>query len=77
MYLDGNQFSQGDPTDRQLSLVNNTPMRIATNYSNTPPTGFFSGALDELEIYNRVLTPHEVLGIVAAGPLGKCRRIGF
>jgi len=61
------------PSDRLGSLVNASPLFIATNSTYIPPVGFLSGALDELEIYNRVLTPTEVLGIFNALSYGKCK----
>jgi hypothetical protein len=36
-------------------------------------TSFFNGLLDELEIFNRVLTAAEVKAIFAAGSAGKCK----
>jgi hypothetical protein len=63
----------GNPTTRQGSLVNASPLRIGTRTAAPPLTGFFKGNLDELEIFNRVLTPAEVHGIFSAGPAGKCK----
>jgi uncharacterized repeat protein (TIGR03803 family) len=39
----------------------------------SPTQNSFSGSLDEIEIFNRVLSPTEVAGIANAGMLGKCR----
>ncbi len=36
-------------------------------------SGFFVGALDELELFNRALTPQEIQAIYSAGPKGKCK----
>lgn len=62
-----------NPTGRLGSLVSNGPLRIGTRTAADPFTGWFKGSLDELEIYNRVLTPDEVLGIYKAQVLGKCK----
>ena len=78
-YYDGQCLSSGavcttsDPTDRTGSLVSAGPLRIGTRTAAEPFTGWFQGDLDELEIYNRVLTPAEVLGIYNAGSHGKCK----
>ena len=62
-----------NPTGRLGSLVSNGPLRIGTRTAADPFTGWFKGSLDELEIYNRVLKPDEVLGIYNALFLGKCK----
>ena len=61
-------------TGRLGSLVSNgTSLRIGSGYSYVQPNGWFLGALDELEIHNRVLTPTEINGIFQAGSDGKCK----
>ncbi len=55
------------------SLVNNSPLRIGTRTVTTPPTGWFFGSLDELEIFNRDLTTVEVSNIFQSGSSGKCK----
>jgi len=72
-YHNGLPFGPVLPTSRVGSLVNPSPLRIGARVASPPLTGFFEGALDELEIFNRVLTPTEVLNIYNAGPFGKCR----
>ena len=37
------------------------------------PLEFFSGAIDEVSIYNRALSPSEIAAIYEAGSAGKCR----
>ena len=72
-YLNGVvQVTTGNPTDRLGSFVNDSPLRIATRTADPPLSGWFGGALDEVEIYNRALTDAEVQSIVAA-PAGKCK----
>ncbi|HVF61092.1 MAG TPA: LamG domain-containing protein [Thermoanaerobaculia bacterium] len=72
-YYDGVLFGSANPTGRLGSLVNNSPLRIGTRTAASPLTGFYRGDLDELEIFNRVLTPAEVKSIFNAGPFGKCK----
>jgi hypothetical protein len=62
-----------DPTDRLGSLENNSPLRIGSRTAAPPLSGWFAGDLDELDIFNRALTPQEVASIFNAGALGKCR----
>ena len=52
---------------------NNNPLRIGARTPTAPTPGWFHGYLDELEIYNRELTPTEVLGIYGAGSFEKCK----
>ncbi|HEU0301545.1 MAG TPA: LamG domain-containing protein [Longimicrobium sp.] len=37
------------------------------------PTGHFAGLIDEVDVYDRVLTAAEIQAMVAAGSAGKCR----
>ncbi len=46
------------------------PMVIGRNVSN--PAFAFHGLIDELELFNRALSPQEIASIVIAGPSGKC-----
>jgi hypothetical protein len=71
-YLDGAPKGTLVPT-QILSLENKVPLRIGANGPANGGTSFFNGLLDELEIYNRVLTAAEVKAIFAAGPAGKCK----
>jgi Concanavalin A-like lectin/glucanases superfamily len=72
-YHNGILFGINDPTDRLGSLENDSPLRIGTRTAAPPLSGWFLGDLDELEIYNRALTPQEVAGIFSAGAFGKCK----
>ena len=72
-YHNGVQVGISDPTDRLGSLENSSPLRIGTRTAASPLSGWFAGDLDELEIFNRALTPQEVVSIFNAGALGKCR----
>jgi hypothetical protein len=72
-YHNGALIGIGNPTGRQGSLVNSSPLRIGARTAETPLTGFFEGALDELEIFNRVLLPAEVQSLYNAGSFGKCK----
>jgi len=72
-YHNGVAIGTNDPTDRMGSLKNNSPLRIGTRTADSPLTGWFRGDLDELEIFNRVLTPQEVFGIFQAATFGKCK----
>lgn len=41
------------------------------------PTGFFNGVLDEIELFDRALTPAEIQAIHAAGSGGKAKTYAF
>jgi hypothetical protein len=64
-----------NPTARLGSLANNSPLRIGSRTAATALTGWFRGDIDELEIFNRELTPQEVLGIYNAQQAGKCKTL--
>jgi hypothetical protein len=59
-----------DPTTRKGSLTNSSPLRFGRRTVDQP--GWFKGTLDEIEIYNRVLTPAEITDIFVAGSAGRC-----
>ena len=65
----------GNPFNRLGSLANNSPLRIGTRTTANPLTGWFQGDIDELEIFNRVLTNAEVYGIYQAQGSGKCKTL--
>jgi hypothetical protein len=70
-YLDGAAKGTSVPT-QMGSLVNKVPLRIG---ANSPAWGgaYFNGSMDELEMFNRVLTAAEIKAIYAAGLNGKCK----
>jgi hypothetical protein len=71
-YLDG--ASKGTSAIAHTgSLVNHSPLRIGANGAANGGSNSFNGSMDELEIFNRVLTPAEVQAIFAAGSSGKCK----
>lgn len=72
-YHNGALIGINNPTNRKGSLENSSPLRIGTRTTASPLTGWFKGDLDELEIYNRALTPEEIARIFNAGAFGKCK----
>ena len=54
----------GTPKNNSVSAV----IGIAGNRQ----TGPFNGLIDEVEVFDRVLSSAEISGIYLAGPLGKC-----
>ena len=71
-YVDGVHVATFDPTIRPGSLTNANPLRMASRSSSV--TGLYRGALDEVELFPRVLSPTEVRSIYLAGSSGKCKR---
>lgn len=75
-YLDGVPIDKPfDPTPYQSGSLDSTaPLDIGVRESGgLGGGGFFKGGLDELEIFNRALSPGEVLSLALAGPSGKCK----
>ncbi len=70
-YVDGVHVATFDPTIRPGSLTNTAPLRMASRSSSV--TGLYRGALDEVELFPRVLTPVEVRSLYLAGSSGKCK----
>jgi Tol biopolymer transport system component len=71
-YLDGAPVGVAlNPTARAGSLSNTAPLRIGSLTQS--PGSLFRGAIDELEVIRRVLTPAEVKGLYAASTCGKCK----
>ncbi|HYO60010.1 LamG-like jellyroll fold domain-containing protein [Archangium sp.] len=50
---------------------NKHPLRIGSCSSSE--TGLFHGLIDEVTLWNRVLTPSEVASLYRAGSAGMCR----
>jgi hypothetical protein len=70
-YLDGVDTQFGNPTLHPASLDHSGPLRIG---SQSFSVGFlFKGILDEIELFNRVLTKAEIVSIFSAGSAGKCK----
>jgi hypothetical protein len=70
-YLDGNLSTPTqNPTAHQGSLTNSSPLLLG---KNAGPSYWLYGALDEVEIFNRVLSPQEIQGIFDAYAAGKCK----
>jgi hypothetical protein len=73
-YLDGDPAGAPfDPTGRKGTLSNNRPLRLGS-LSLANPGSFFKGSLDEVALYQRILTPNEVRTLYLAGPFGMCKK---
>jgi hypothetical protein len=74
-YLDGKPAKAGGSTVpiQTGSLVNNVPLRIGQAGTASVPGSNLIGALDELQIFNRVLTGQEVQSIYNANSSGVCK----
>lgn len=70
-YVDGVQVATFNPTVRPGSLTNVAPLRLGSRSSTV--TGLYRGAMDEVELFPRVLTAAEVRSIYLAGSAGKCK----
>ncbi|HEX5750478.1 MAG TPA: LamG-like jellyroll fold domain-containing protein [Archangium sp.] len=70
-YVDGRAVARFDPTLRSGSLDNGRPLRLGSRSSSE--TGQWNGHLDEVALWNRVLTPTEVALLYRAGGEGLCR----
>lgn len=66
------QTATFNPTNRSGSLDNSRPLRIGS-LTLASPTSLFKGSIDEVELFNRMLTPTEIQSLVEAGRYGKCK----
>jgi hypothetical protein len=71
-YLDGAAVGTAVPTQTG-ALLNNVPLRIGAAGADNGGGSNFIGSLDELQIFNRVLTAAEVKNIFGAGTAGQCK----
>ncbi len=69
MYMNGVPIAEGNTP---LGPVNNAPLLIGATSTTCSPFYSTGGRIDEVEIFNRALTPAEISSIVIAGPSGKC-----
>lgn len=76
-YLDGNPVSIAgttDPTIRTGSLSNSVLLRIGSSTHDLASNlRSFNGAIDEVELFDRVLEQPEIKAIFDAGTSGKCK----
>jgi hypothetical protein len=74
-YFDGSLIATSNPTappTQYGTMVNHGPLRIG-RVSSSASTTWFRGDMDEVEVFNRVLSPEEVQRIYNAGSAGKCK----
>ncbi len=71
MYVDGVFVRDFFTTMTLGSLANAAPLLLGRQQT-APPVGP-SGDLDEVEIFNRALTPAEITALYTAGSAGKCK----
>jgi hypothetical protein len=77
LYVNGTLDSEGSSNFTGVGISNSaTDLLIgAVNGQATPPGEFFHGSIDELELFNRALSPEEIRSIYLASSAGKCREL--
>jgi hypothetical protein len=73
LYVDGALVHTFDPTTHPGTITNTANLQIGHRLSNPQA---FAGAIDEVELFDRELAPHEILAIFNAGTAGKCKACG-
>ncbi|MCH9688551.1 MAG: LamG domain-containing protein [Deltaproteobacteria bacterium] len=76
LYVDGVLAKTSGPLSMgSFNLGSNAPLMLGGNPGSLPasPWKFFNGWLDEVEVFDRVLTAGEVADLYAAGANGKCK----
>jgi hypothetical protein len=74
LYVDGVVVHAFNPMGVQGNLTNSQPLFIGRHAASSNPS--FIGRIDEVEIFNRVLSPQEVWDIFDAQSAGKCKCYG-
>ena len=72
-YLNGALQGTANPTARSGSLATIHALRFGTRSPNLGGGAYFNGRIDELSLYNRVLTQSEIQAIFNADRYGKCK----
>jgi subtilisin-like proprotein convertase family protein len=72
LYVDGQSILTFDPSSKQGDLTTTAPFLIGLHPSYPSVNANFAGTIDEVSLYNRVLTPAEMQSIFAVGAAGKC-----
>jgi hypothetical protein len=70
LYVDG--ALQASMTLPSIPVNNSRPLHLAYSWGGGAPQRFFSGSIDELEIFRRALSAAEIQSIFNAGAAGKC-----
>ncbi len=70
LYLDG--ASAGSAAATTAIAYDTHPLLLGADIDNESPTSFFPGRIDEVTMYNRVLTSTEIQTVFGAGTFGKC-----
>jgi hypothetical protein len=71
LYINGAQAATGTTT--ATPVYDSHPLTIGTEYENEQLMFFFPGKIDEVEVFNRALTPSEIQSIYNADAQGKCK----
>jgi hypothetical protein len=73
LFVDGVACATFDPMPAQGNIGNSSEMWIGRSRSMAGARAgtFFTGALDEMDLFRRALKPLEVAGVSQAGPAGK------
>lgn len=77
LYIDGQPVTVLPGFAGSGSLTNTEKLLIGAQEPSASPTGFWSGAIDEVEVFNRALTAEEIAKIYGAGAGGKCREMVY
>lgn len=72
-YVDGAFVASFNPTCQPGSITNNGVLRIGSLTLGAGGASLFQGCIDEVELFDRELTPNEVASLFFAGPAGKCK----
>ncbi len=74
LFVDGTEVGSGTPINQPISYVASLPdFYIAGCCGDTSGAYNWRGAIDEIQVFNRALSPSEIKPIFAAGSAGECK----
>ncbi len=78
LYIDGQREAVSDIEGYIVEDDHNVYIGARANWENTAPDGFFNGMIDDVRIYNKVLTDAEIVGLCGLrADLYKDKKIDF
>ncbi len=77
LYVDGSVVASFPGYSASGNITTSEKLWIGAGATTSGPGTFFDGVIDEVELFQRALTTADVLGIVQADTLGKCKEFAY
>ncbi len=70
VYVDGTKYTSGYPDTSLVGNLNNGTNLVEIGQSQTVPSGYFTGIIDDVRVYNRALSANEIATLYNEGLSG-------